>query len=356
MSGKTNQDTPTTLDHRKNFTLKIEEMPQPSLGKVRALQLASTEGGVFAILAIDHRDAMRAMLNHEQPETVPAKRLIDIKLSIVRTIGALATAILLDPVYSIGQAIAQYAFPSRTAFISAIEEQGYLGNPNGRQTTLLEGWSIEKAKMLGASGVKVLLFYHPQAGEATEKQEQFVSGLLTECSRFDIPMFLEPILYSPDPSLSKDSPAFAAERPRMMVETVQRLGALKPDVLKVEFPVDCRYEQDETIWHAACAQLNEVCPVPWALLSGGDPFELFQKQVMVACQNGSSGFLVGRALWREAVHLHGNERNAFLLGEATRRWETLSMIAETYAHPWFERYGAANIDINEHWYKDYLTR
>jgi tagatose-1,6-bisphosphate aldolase len=246
--------------------------------------------------------------------------------------------------------------PARTAFLSAIEKQGYLGDPNGRQTTLLEGWSIEKAKMLGASGVKVLLFYHPQAGEATEKQEQFVSGLLAECSRFDIPMLLEPILYSPDPRVNKDCAAFAAERPGIMVETVRRLGALKPDVLKLEDPVDCRYEQDETVWYAACAQLNEACPVPWTLLSGGDPFEMFQKQVMVACQNGSSGFLVGRALWREAVHLQGNERNAFLLGEATRRWQTLSMIAETYAHPWFERYGAANININEHWYKDYLTR
>ena len=331
-------------------------MHQPSLGKVRALQSASTEGGVFAILAVDHRDAMRAMLNHERPETVPAKQLTDIKLSIVSAIGALATAILLDPVYSIGQSIAQYAFPSRTAFLSAIEEQGYLGNPNGRQTTLLEGWSIEKAKMLGASGVKVLLFYHPQAGEATEKQEQFISSLLAECNRFDIPMFLEPILYSPNPNVSKDSAAFAAERPSTMVETVRRLGALKPDVLKLEFPVDCRYEQDETIWHVACAELNEACPVPWTLLSGGDPFEMFQKQVVVACQSGSSGFLVGRALWREAVHLQGNERNAFLLGEATRRWQTLSMIAETYAHPWFERYGAANINVNEHWYKDYLTR
>ncbi len=131
-----------------------------SLGKVRALQSVSTERGVFTILAVDHRDAMRAMLNRKQPETVSAKQLTEIKLSIVRTIGSLATAVLLDPVYSIGQAIAQRALPPRTAFLSAMEEQGYLGNPYSRQATMLEGWGIEKAKMLGASGVKVLLFYH----------------------------------------------------------------------------------------------------------------------------------------------------------------------------------------------------
>ena len=329
-------------------------MKQLSLGKIRALQSASTERGVFTILAVDHRDAIRAMLNREHPEAVSARQLTDIKLSIVKMIGPLATAVLLDPVYSIGQAIAQRALSPKTVFLSAIEEQGYLGNPYGRQTTMLEGWGIEKAKMLGASGVKVLLFYHPQAGETTEMQEQLVTGLLTECSRFDIPMFLEPIIYSLDPNVSKDSAAFAAERPKIMVETVRRLGALKPDVLKLEFPVDCQYEKDETAWRDACAQLDETSSVPWTLLSGGEPFDLFQKQLMVACQNGCSGFLVGRALWQEAVYLQEDERDAFLRGQASERWQTLHTIAETYAHPWFERYGAT--DVNEHWYKDYQTR
>lgn len=329
-------------------------MNQLSLGRVRALQTASTERGVFTILAVDHRDALRAMLNREQPETVQAAQLTEIKLSIVKTIGPLATAILLDPVYSIGQAIAQRTLPAKTAFLSAIEEQGYLGDPYGRQTTMLEGWGIEKAKMLGASGVKVLLFYHPKAGEATESQEQFVARMLSECSQFDIPMFLEPIIYSPNPDVNKDSAAFAAERPKIMIETVRRLGALKPDVLKLEFPVDCKYEKDEAVWQDTCAELNEASPVPWTLLSGGDSFEAFQKQLRVACQNGCSGFLVGRALWQEAVYLYGIERDEFLRGEATRRWQKLHAIAETYAHPWHERYEAAV--INENWYKDYRTR
>ena len=329
-------------------------MNQLSLGRLRALQTASTERGVFTILAVDHRDAMRAMLNREQPETVPAAQLTEIKLSIVKFIGPFATAILLDPVYSMGQVIARRVLSPKTAFLSAIEEQGYLGDPYGRQTTMLEGWGIEKAKMLGASGVKVLLFYHPKAGEATEAQEQLVANLLSECSQFDIPMFLEPIVYSLNPDVNKDSAAFAAERPKIVIETVRRLGALKPDVLKLEFPVDGKYEKDEAVWQDACAELNEASPVPWTLLSGGDSFEAFQKQLRVACQNGCSGFLVGRALWQEAVYLYGNERDEFLQGEAARRWQTLHTIAETYAHPWHERYEAAV--VNENWYKDYRTR
>ena len=52
--------------------------------------------------------------------------------------------------------------------------------------------------------------------------------------------------------------------------------------------------------------------MPWTLLSGGDSFEVFEKQLRVACHNGCSGFLVGRALWQEAVYLQGNERDSFL--------------------------------------------
>jgi tagatose 1,6-diphosphate aldolase len=331
--------------------VKLEEMNQLSLGRVRALQTASTERGVFTILAVDHRDAMRVMLNREHPETVPAAQLTEIKLAIVKLIAPFATAVLLDPVYSMAQVIAQRALPPKTAFLSAIEEQGYLGDPYGRQTTMLEGWSVEKAKMLGASGVKVLLFYHPHAGEAADIQERLVATLLTECNRFDIPMFLEPIIYSLNPSVSKNSAEFAAERRSIMVESARRLGALKPDVLKLEFPVDCQYEKDEAIWQDACAELNEASPVPWTLLSGGESFEAFQEQLRVACENGCSGFLVGRALWQEAVHLDGNERQEFLYNEAARRWQILHAIAETYAHPWYERYEVS--DISEHWYKDY---
>lgn len=303
------------------------------------------------ILAVDHRDAMRVMINREHPDAVPAAQLTEFKLDIVKRMAPSATAILLDPVYSLGQSIAQGVLPPKTAFLTALEDQGYLGNPYSRQTTILEGWGIEKAKKLGASGVKLLLFYHPQAGETTERQEKLVTDLLEECQRFDIPMFLEPIVYSLDPNVSKDSEEFAAQRPKILVETVQRLGALKPDILKLEFPVDCKYEKDEAVWQEACAEMNEASPVPWTLLSGGDSFDLFHKQLMAACQNGCSGFLVGRAVWQEAVYLQGHERHAFLRGEASRRWQTLKAVAEAYAHPWFECYGASDVDGN--WYKDY---
>lgn len=294
---------------------------------------------------------MRVMINEAQPDTVSAAHLTDIKLSVIRAIAPLATAVLLDPVYSAGQSIAQHALPGHVGFISAIEAQGYLGDPYSRQTMMLPDWGIAQAKRLGAAGVKVLLFYHPHAGEATERQEALVADLLVECARHDIPLFLEPIVYPLDPAMAKDSAVFAQERRRIVVETARRLGKLRPDILKLQFPVDCRYESDESVWQDACAELNEATPVPWALLSGGDPFETFQKQLRVACQKGCSGFLVGRALWREVVEMQGAAREAFLQGEATRRWQSLCAIVEEYGRSWHTCYQTEQVD--DHWYATY---
>ncbi len=324
-----------------------------TLGRHRALQTASNERGVFTILAVDHRDAMRGMINPDQPDSVPASQLTEIKLSVVREIADKATAVLIDPIYSVGQSIAQRALPARTAFLSAIEDQGYLGDPFSRETPMLDGWGIEKAKLVGASGVKVLLLYNPES-EAAERQDKLVASLLEQCAQFEIPLFLEPIVYSLDRGVEKGSAEFAPHRRRLVIESARRLGALHPDILKLEFPLDCKHNTDEAEWQDACAELNETSSVPWTLLSGGDPFDVFQKQLKIACQNGCSGFLVGRALWREAVYLQGEERTTFLRGEAMQRWQTLRTIAETYGTPWFERYAPPQVD--EGWYKQYKKK
>jgi tagatose-1,6-bisphosphate aldolase len=209
---------------------------------------------------------------------------------------------------------------------------------------------VEKAKRLGATGVKILLLYHP-ASDAADKQDALVSNVLRECARLEIPLFLEPIAYSLDPTIAKGTQEFARERRRIVMESVKRLGALKPDVLKVEFPVDVKFENDRAVWAEACAELNDASPVPWALLSADEPFDVFQEQLRVACENGCSGFLVGRAVWRDAATLGGNECKEFLTTTAHARFQTLMEIAAQSAKPWHTRYAMPKID--ENWYRDF---
>ena len=322
-----------------------------SPGKIRALQTTSTQDGIFNILAIDHRDSLRVLLNPNHPQTIPAALLTELKLDIIEYIAPSATAVMLEPEYSAGQAIVANVLPGRVAFLSALEDQGYLGNPYARHTALLGGWSVAKAKRLGAGGIKLLIFYHPDAGEAAQRQEVLVTAVVSDCAREEIPLFLEPLAYPLDPALPLDSAEFAAQRRRIVVETAHRLGKLGPDVLKVQFPLDARYDSDEGLWREACAELDEAAAVPWALLSGGEPYDTFKDQVQVACQAGCSGFMAGRALWREAISTAGVERETVLKNTVLPRFEALSDLAATYGQSWRTKHKLPVVD--ETWFRSY---
>lgn len=322
-----------------------------SPGKMRGLQSCATPEGVFAILAADHRDSLRAIIAPGAPHTVPAARLTEVKLALVRHLGPAASAVLLDPLYSAAQAITRGWLPGQVGLLCAIEEQGYLSNPYSRRTPLIAGWSVEKTKRLGANGIKLLLFYHPDAGASTLAQEKLVQAIAADCRRADLPFFLEPILYSPDPAVKKDSPEFAAARPRLVVEMVRRLSRLGPDVMKIEYPVDVQLEPDPGAWAAACTRVNRAAAVPWTILSGGGSFDTFKQQLQVACRAGCSGFVCGRSIWQEAATLPEQPREQFLTGVAFRRVTELRQIAVDYAAPWPARFDLPPVD--ENWYQTY---
>lgn len=331
----------------------MTNLPAPaplSPGKIRGLSATSTAAGVFTILAIDHRDSMRAVLDPEDPGRLPAAALTAAKLELLRALGTEATAVMLDPEYSAAQAIAARALPRSVGFLAALEAQGYLGDPTARQTSLLDGWSVEKAKRLGASGIKLLVLYRPDSAIA-DAQDAMISAVVADCARHDIPLFLEPLAYATEPEVPVGSAAFAAQRRRIVVDTVRRLGALGPEILKVQFPVDTAHETDRGVWEDACAELDAAAPVPWALLSGGDPYEAFRDQVRVACAAGASGFMVGRALWGDYVTAPPADRPRLMEEVVRPRFRELAALAREHGRDW----GARHVlpDVDERWYLTY---
>jgi tagatose 1,6-diphosphate aldolase len=326
-------------------------MNQLTPGKIRGLQACATPEGTFAIMAADHRDSLRAIIDPDRPQAVPAARLTEVKLAVVRHLAQATSAVLLDPVYSAAQAIVEGQLPGNVGLLCAVEEQGYLGNPHGRRTPLIAGWSVAKTKRLGANGIKLLLFYNPEAGRSTEAQEGLVRAVAVDCRREDLPFFLEPIIYPADPAMAKGSAEFAAQRPGLIIEMVRRLSRLGPDVMKIEFPVDVTHDLAPAAWAEACAAVNEASVLPWTILSGGGSFETFKAQVQVACQAGASGFVCGRSIWQEAATLSRQEQVDFLEGIARERVLALRQIAQEAATPWQKRFAVASVD--EQWYKEY---
>jgi len=101
-----------------------------------------------------------------------------------------------------------------------------------------------------------------------------------------------------------------------------------------------------------CHQLNEASQVPWVILSAGVNFEIFYREVEIACQAGASGFLAGRALWQEATQISSRqERLKFLETTVIKRLESLTELANKYGTPWHTKLEASEVD--ESWHRAY---
>ena len=305
-----------------------------SIGKLRGLASTSTSKGVFTILAFDHRQSFARMLTPRHGKTVSYADIVAAKSAVVEALSPHSSAVLLDPEYSAAQSIANGILPGKTGLLVAVEETGYSGSPTGRKSRLLPGWSIAKIKRMGADAVKLLIYYHPNAGELTEQQDMLTREVIKDCHRYDIAFFLEVVSYSIDPKLDKSSTGFAAIRPNMMRNIASRLGALGPDVLKLEFPVDIFKDPDEGNWARACEVVSEAAGCPWTVLSAGVDFDLFKRQVEIACRCGASGFIAGRAVWKEGISMQPPQREDWLRDVAATRLDQLTKIADRYARPW----------------------
>jgi tagatose-1,6-bisphosphate aldolase len=266
----------------------------------RGLAGISDASGRLRVLAIDHRDSLSAFLAPHDPSSVPAATMTALKIELVAALAPLATGVMLEPELSIPQVIDAGVLPAGVGFIAALEDQGYLADPAAAVTRILPGWSVAAALASGASAVKLLLPYQPRSPLAGA-QIDVARAAVAEAAAHDIPLVLEPLLYGID-----EADAHAAG----VVETVRRFAPLGAALLKLPFPGAGR--ADATVARRSCEQITELCVSPWALLSGGGTFEAFAAQLAVACAAGCAGFMVGRALWGEAVRADAATRPTLL--------------------------------------------
>jgi tagatose 1,6-diphosphate aldolase len=228
--------------------------------------------------------------------------------------------------------------------IVAVESTGYTGDATARHSQIIPGWSVEKAKRMGASAIKLLVYYHPDSSTAREI-EDFISMVATDCKKYDLVIILEPLSYS----INENKQLSSEEKRYVVVETAKRLTPLHIDILKVEFPLGIKND-DESKWAEACAEISYASITPWILLSAAVDYETFVRQVSVACAAGASGIAVGRAVWKEAVTMNGDKRMKFLQTTARQRMARLTSLCHALAKPYTDFYTA---DAPLDWYKTY---
>lgn len=310
-----------------------------SPGKIRGLQTTSNKQNIFTILAVDHGASLAGTIRPEAPDQVSYADMAGIKQSVLSHLAGLASGVLVDPVYGLAPAVLNGAVPSEIGMLLAVEDGDYASVE--RKARLFDEWSVAKATRAGANGIKCFFYFHPDDRDVAIHQEMFVRRLVVECKDYDIPLFAEPLSYGVTPET----------RRTVVIETAKQVSRWGIDILKIEFPIDSNIERDEAVWRDACEDLSAACVTPWALLSAGVDFDTFAKQVEVACKAGASGYLAGRAVWKEGVVLPETEQREFWQKVAQPRLAQLSQIATQYAKPWTDYYPLETEIRRKGWHK-----
>lgn len=318
-------------------------------GKFEGLLHLSDRNGRFKMIATDQRDSLRHMINPSDPKAVTAKELKGVKQKLIKELVGLgsdstATGVLVDPEYSYEREFLERCeIRGDVGMLMGVEATGYGGGGKfAPMVGLFRGLGPEEAvlkvKARGASAVKMLIYYRPD-GPTRGHQEKVVREVGRACMKHDIAFVLETVTHPLKDGSEKGSEEFAERLPELVIDSVRELS--KPeycvDVMKVEFPVDLRYcgelGQDPL---ELGKELDKACEVPWVVLSAGMDYERFRKVVEFACRAGASGFLAGRAIWKDSIGKRNME--AYLREFGVRRVNELSGIVDRYSRSWFEKF------------------
>jgi tagatose 1,6-diphosphate aldolase len=298
------------------------------LGRRRRLHRISA-GGVFALVAVDHRDSLKIAFEGRGVAAPEGAAIGALKAEIVAALAPAATGVLIDAEH--GAAVLADGSGGAPAVLMPLEAQGYADAESGRVTSFLPGWGPEAALATGADGCKLLLPFRADHAASAAAQAEVVAAAVEGCHAAGLPLVLEPIVYRLP---GEDESAHADAFPGLVIAGVERLVPLGADVMKVQFPRAGAAGAEEE-W---CRQLDAECgSTPWVLLGGGAAYETFAAQVEIACRAGASGYIVGRTAWEGAVSADPDERRRWLAEVGAPRLRAVRERAAALARPFTSR-------------------
>src|SRR5260221_14070313 len=96
-----------------------------TLGKYRHLAQCSSPTGHFNILALDHRGNLLSSLQEHAPVPITDAEFTAFKRQVMRCLLPSATAVLTDPDYGFGPAIADGTLLGKVGLLSPLEVTDY---------------------------------------------------------------------------------------------------------------------------------------------------------------------------------------------------------------------------------------
>ncbi|HMM93683.1 hypothetical protein [Phycicoccus sp.] len=334
--------------------LSTGRTPTPAaIGRTRRMARISDDAGHIRTMAIDHPENYLRLFDADL-SAVSFEEVVESKLDMVRALARHATSVLVDPVWSFGQAVASGAVPGDVGVISGIEELYYepssaVGFDTGLH--LKEGWDPQVLATLGADAAKLVVFHREdQPADVVAQQHAAVATAAAQCAALQLPLVVEP-LWFPTGEEDTADPEVRDRRRRSVLSAARSFREAGADVMKMEFPLLDLDDLDAA--HTACDALDEAVSGPWVLLSAGVTFEGFRTQLDVAADHGCSGFMAGRAIWGDAVGRMDSAARADGAALAARRLDELAEVLEGRGAPAWTPLDPAEVAgaIGPQWYR-----
>jgi tagatose-1,6-bisphosphate aldolase len=302
------------------------------LGKLRRLQRISDADGFVRVAAIDHPENYLRLFDTDLTR-VGFGEVVESKLELIEGMADSCTAVLVDPVWSLGQAVLTGAVPGSVGIISGLERLYWSESAFATATEVRERWTVPVLARLGADAAKLVVFYREELTDVAAEQHELVRTLAAECDDLEVPLVVEPLWYAL-PGEDPADPGLERERVQATIRSAATFAALGADIMKVEFPGSVGSPESEDAAAAACAALDAGLDVPWVLLSASATFEQFARQVRIAAGAGACGFMAGRAIWGDAVGRHDAETRAAGVTTACARLDELTTVLRDHGHGW----------------------
>lgn len=255
------------------------------------------------MLALDHRGSFKRLISPENPDEVDKNKAKEIKAKLISTLYDKISGLLIDQEY--GYPAYKNMEENFKPYLLPAEKSGY-ENKEGERITQLE-YDAKQIKEMGASGVKLLIYFNPTA-QTSNLQIETATKILEDAKDLNLPFFLEVVTYNhaPDEYLIVDSLKMLLNK------------KIYPDVYKLEYPGSLEN----------CLKTTELLEdIPWILLTKGDNFSGFYNHLENAVNAGCKGFLAGRSLWQEIPSIKNeNEMQEILEQTVIPRFEKISEI------------------------------
>ncbi len=293
----------------------------------RGYQQICGKNGRMMVVACDQRGAMRKILapTPEEQARIDERKLGDVKSDIVAYLANAASCVLLDPVCAVPRVVDEGVLGRDTALLIGLDASGWDLDASGyRLSRLVPGINARRVRELGGTGGKLMVYLRPDRPDANAQNIRIIRDCVADFAKEDLLLVVEILTYAFD---GEDEAGYKAKFGKL-IEGCARIALDEGSkVLKLPFPGTAE----------SCRAITDMAgDVPWAVLSAGVDHETFLGQVKIAMQNGASGVIAGRSLWKDCISLDSKVEQSRLSTVATPRLREIQQILDTFAVPALE--------------------